>query len=164
MDARYDPVAWANFAVATAGAAAALAGLLFVAISLSLKRILEFRRLPGRAAGTLIILVALLISSVFLLAPGQSPSAVGVELLGTGLVLCSAAVLSTRHARSAGDPFQYWLFPFSLAMAPAVLLTVAGLSEWSQRAGGLLWVLAAMIVGLLVAMQNAWVLLVEIHR
>ena len=164
MDSRYDPTAWTNFAVATAGVAAALAGLLFVAISLNLKRILQFRRLPGRAAGTLVILVALLVSSVFLLAPGQSRSATGVELLGTGLVLCVAAVLSTRHARSAGDPFVYWLFPFGLALAPAVLLTVAGLSEWSQRAGGLLWLLAAMVAGLLVAMQNAWVLLVEIHR
>ena len=54
------------------GAAAALTGLLFVAISINLTRILNFPRLPGRAASTLGILVAVMLTGCFGLAPDQS--------------------------------------------------------------------------------------------
>ena len=41
--------AWEGFAVALAGAAAVLSGLLFVAVSLNMAQILRIRTLPGRA-------------------------------------------------------------------------------------------------------------------
>ena len=40
---------WTDFFVAEVGAAAALAGLLVVAISINLKQIMSFPLLPGRA-------------------------------------------------------------------------------------------------------------------
>jgi hypothetical protein len=46
---------WTNFGLAAAGTAATLAGLLFVAISVNPKRILEFASLPARAGQTLIL-------------------------------------------------------------------------------------------------------------
>ena len=70
---------WADFAVASAGAAAALTGLLFVAVSINLTRILEFPHLPGRAAGTLGMLLTVLLVAVVLLAPGQPRQATGIE-------------------------------------------------------------------------------------
>jgi hypothetical protein len=45
----YDPSEWTDLFVATAGASAALAGLVFVAVSINLERILSFRGLPERA-------------------------------------------------------------------------------------------------------------------
>jgi hypothetical protein len=45
---------WANFALAITAAAATLAGLPFVAMSINLKRILEFANLPARAAQALV--------------------------------------------------------------------------------------------------------------
>jgi hypothetical protein len=45
---------WSGFGEAVATAAAALAGLLFIAVSINLKRILEFPSLPTRAGQTLI--------------------------------------------------------------------------------------------------------------
>ncbi len=53
----YEPAEWADFGVAVAGAAAALAGLLFVAVSLNLRDILALPQLPARAALTLGLLV-----------------------------------------------------------------------------------------------------------
>jgi len=76
----YQLADWANLAVASAGAAAALTGLLFVAVSINLKRILEFPQLPDRAAGTLGLLLTILLVAVVLLAPGQPRQATGVEI------------------------------------------------------------------------------------
>lgn len=49
MTTAYALADWTNFGLATAGTAATLAGLLFVAVSINLKRILEFPNLPARA-------------------------------------------------------------------------------------------------------------------
>jgi hypothetical protein len=73
VDAGLDPAAWSDFAVAVAGAAAALSGLLFVAVSINLSRILAFSNLPARAAQTLIMLVTPLVVSLLVLIPAQRP-------------------------------------------------------------------------------------------
>ena len=50
----YDPDVWQSFFVAVISAAAALTGLLFVAVSINLDKILKGRSyLPARAAETL---------------------------------------------------------------------------------------------------------------
>ena len=72
--------------LAAAGASAALTGLLLVAISINLDRILQGRGLPGRAGEAMVLLVAVLVVSMLGLVPGQSPTMLGTELLGTGLV------------------------------------------------------------------------------
>jgi hypothetical protein len=48
----YDAEQWHDFATSLTGAAGALPGLAFVAISLKLDAILRYKCLPGRAIGT----------------------------------------------------------------------------------------------------------------
>jgi hypothetical protein len=60
----YDPSEWSDLFVATAGASAALAGLVFVAVSINIQRILAFPGLPERSLETLLVLVSVLLISV----------------------------------------------------------------------------------------------------
>src|SRR5271154_5057176 len=101
---------WHDFFVGEAGASAALAGLLFVAISINLARILEYRHLPSRAVETLLALLSVLIVATFALVPGQSFVVYGAEIGGTGLMVWaiqSAALLRTwknAHPQSRRIP------------------------------------------------------------
>ncbi len=81
----YDVEAWSDLFVARAGAAAALTGLVFVAVSINIERILALPGVPERALQTLLVLLSVVIVSVFGLAPGQSDTAFGVELSASGL-------------------------------------------------------------------------------
>jgi hypothetical protein len=67
----YAAPAWASFATAVATAAATLTGLLFVAVSINLQRILQYPNLPGRAAQTLVMFSLPLVFSILMLVPGQ---------------------------------------------------------------------------------------------
>jgi drug/metabolite transporter (DMT)-like permease len=71
----YEAQGWSDFGVAVAGAGAALAGLLFVALPINMNRILAGYRLTARAGSTLIMLSAPLV----LLIPDQNDIALGWE-------------------------------------------------------------------------------------
>ena len=66
MDA-YDATAWTDLYVAAAGASAALAGLVFVAVSINIERILALPGVPNRALQTLLQLILLLRQRLVLL-------------------------------------------------------------------------------------------------
>ena len=66
----YTTEGWGELFLA-AGASAALAGLLFVAVSINLDRIIALRSPPGAALGSIVLLVAVLMVSTFALVPGQ---------------------------------------------------------------------------------------------
>jgi hypothetical protein len=163
--AAYSPEMWSDFFVATAGAAAALTGLLFVAVSINLERILSFRGLPSRALATLVLLLEVTVASIFGLAPGQSTTAVGVEMLAVGAL---AALVVLSQIRASYDPehqtrgqLRGHLALGALGVIPFV---IAGLSLLAETGGGYYWVLAGIVGAIAAGVANAWVLLVEILR
>ena len=99
---------WTDFFVAEVGAAAALAGLLVVAMSINLKEIMAMPTLPPRAGQTLIIISSSLVLASLALFPDQAPMAFGVEALATGVVVALTGALQVRALfarRQAGcDP------------------------------------------------------------
>jgi hypothetical protein len=68
----YSSAEWESLFLAEAGASAALAGLLFVALSINLERILKGAGLPGRAGEAIVLLLTALVLSTWVLVPGQS--------------------------------------------------------------------------------------------
>jgi hypothetical protein len=161
----YDPSEWSDFFVATAGASAALAGLVFVAVSINIERILKFAGLPERALEAVLLLLGVLLVSVVGLVPGQSETALGTELLGIGLVLAAAIVRRPiSYSGEEEEPRGYRLGRWSVRVAGIIPFLVAGISILAGSGGGLYWIVAGIVFAIAGAVVNAWVLLVEILR
>lgn len=156
---------WSDFFVAAAGASAALTGLVFVAVSINIDRILRLPGVPERALGTLLLLLDVVVASLLALAPGQSATAIGVELLAQGLLFTvTVLVLTLRSLTDPGVPrgARAWRIAFpALGTVPFV---IGAASLVAGVGGGLYWVLAGTVFALVGAVVNAWVLLVEILR
>jgi len=161
----YDPSEWSDLFVATAGASAALAGLVFVAVSINIKRILEFPGLPERALETILLLMVVLLVSIVGLVPGQSNVALGVELLVVGLAIGGTIFRLPTVRSDVEDEPRIWLWSrWGVRLTAVVPLMVAGASLLGESGGGLYWLAAGIAFAVAGAIANAWVLLVEILR
>lgn len=159
--------AWSDYAVGLAGAAAALTGLLFVAVSINVERIVSLPTLARFAATTLTLFALILVGALLILIPGQSPTALGVELIvlgvGAGIPLVGSQL--RRPRRSEQTSRLDWV---ATRLAPAALVpaltALAGVAVLSAIPGGLFWFAGAAVVALVAGLIGAWVLLVEVLR
>jgi hypothetical protein len=165
MDA-FDAAAWESYAVAMLGAAAVLVGLIFVGLSINLQRLLHVPWLFRRAGSALVELAAVLVASVFLLVPSQTTVVLGVELVLLGVV--SAILIASLMLRRRDEVQAAHLPENDLAAAMGILAValyaVAGITVVAGTAGGLYWLVPAMLLCLGRALLDSWVLLVEINR
>ena len=150
---------WHDFFLAQAGAAGVLTGLVFVGVSINLPKIVSDpgSGLPGRAAEALILLVAVLTASVLLLVPEQGQVIVGAEVLVVGLVTWGWGTMRA-------DLRQTFVLHVALGQIATLPMVVAGIAVLAGGLGGLYWLVAGMVFSIIVALFDAWVLLVEIHR
>jgi modulator of FtsH protease len=158
---------WENFFIAEVGASAALAGLIFVGVSINLNRILSLPRLPNRALLALILLLTILIVSSLLLVPGQSLILIGIELLFIGLVTwILATVLDIRTLQKTEARYRRSFASTSLILTQLAALphVIAGAILLISGANGLYWLVPAVIFSFIKAIVDAWILLVEINR
>jgi hypothetical protein len=163
MDAGYEPAMWTTMYGAVAGSAAALAGLLFVALTVNLPRILPEASYVARARRALGGLVTLLVLAILILIPGQPRAALGIELL------CLAGTVGTISGRLEGRTIRrlpparrmHWavgMLPVNLSVAA---IAVTGGSLIAGGGGGLYWLPATVLVLFLGSALDAWILVVE---
>lgn len=158
---------WDNFFLGQVGASAALGGLLFVAISLNLGQIGSTQDLADRALLALSLLLAILVVSSLMLIPDQPRLLIGIEVLAVSIAPIVLAL--SRRSRSSdrnepGVAAKRLSNKILLVSALAPYLVGGTLIVAGDLRTGLYFVAAAIVVSLIKAVLDAWVLLIEINR
>ncbi len=161
-----DPEAWTTFAAALVAASSALAGLIFVALSINVERIIALAGLTTLALEGIVVLTMILLASIVVLVPGQSAPTLALELavIGLGHVVIIGALLRLTLRVALAEFQARRILMATLNGLPGLLILVAGIGLASASLGGLYWLVPATILGLVAGIANAWVLLVEIKR
>lgn len=158
---------WENFFVAEVGAAAALSGLVFVAVSISLQAILASQYLRDRAAETLMTFMTVLAIATCGLIPGQGMRALGAEIAAfSGFVWILGARRQLRAYRDPGLEVEArrWLWAHVLAgQASGLPFLISGGLLLMGHGSGLIWVAPGALASFVSGAFNAWVLLVEVQ-
>jgi hypothetical protein len=155
---------WSNFFVGELGAAAALTGLLFVAVSINLTRILQFPHLPARAAEALLALISVLGVTTFALVPRQSSAAYGVEIGATGLVTWAIHTRYMIRSRKFDRQYVGFVSRFLGNQLPPLPFVIAGALLIAGRPAGVYWIVPGTLLSFAAGIFGAWVLLIEIQR
>lgn len=158
----YTVSTWSGFGEALAAVAGALAGLLFVAVSVKSDVLSASRSLSSRAAQTLVLFMTSVLIALMLVAP-QPPAALGWELLAVAAASGAALlILDLRAGHSADQGVARYVEKFSPNSITAVLVGVAGLTFLLRAGGGLYWLIPATVASLVGGVVNAWLFLVKV--
>jgi hypothetical protein len=157
---------WNTLLALQAGAAATLVGLVFVAVSINLDRVLAYPGLPDRAAETILQFLEVFLISTVALVPGQRELFLAIELLVIGVIFwVIPIVLQIRYLRlKTGHP-RWW---FALRSVQSQLATipfcVAGIALLMGAPGALYSLVPGFVFSFVSGVVNSWILLVEIRR
>jgi len=159
----YQPEAWHDFFLATAGAAAALTGLLFVGLSLHIRYIASNVAYRQIARGSLTGLLAVLVLGLDVLVH-QPVSWLGIQLaLVGGLYFVAVGSYElTRYSRIGWRAARSSFVRLGLGLLLALLGVVAGLSIVFQAGPGLYAAAFISIAIIVWSLWNAWVLLIGV--
>ncbi len=157
---------WQNFFLAQVGASAALTGLVFVSVSINLKKILEYSKLVNRAFQVLAVLLEILVVSSLALVPGQSLALFGAEVLIVGIaVWVIATVFEFGSVRTTPSEYRkVALYNAGFSQLAGLPYLVGGIVFLTSGDAGFYWLVAGILLSYAKAMFEAWVLLVEINR
>lgn len=164
----YNPADWHDFYVMTGGAAAALAGLLFVAMSLHAREIMANPFYSNRAIGTLMSLASQLLISGAVLIPGQPVWLLGVEVEAAALLFTAFIAIQIMNRRQDAPPvastWTHRTMEFGGGTLWIVLFNVAGVSLLLRAGGGLYLLAAVMFFMFAWNIYIAWVLITEVSE
>ena len=155
---------WAEFTVIAGGAAGALVGLLFVAVSIRADAIARSRELRSRLAQTLTIFLGILCASILVSLPNPELWMLGVELIVAALLM-GAAFISLEHRAKGGDATRSrlgaFLDHFSPNVTTAVLIGASGVVLLFGLPVGLFLLAVATLIGFVGGVVGAWLVLVR---
>ena len=158
---------WTTFFSSAASASATLAGLVFVAVSVNIQRILQYPNLPSRAGSAIGTLIVVLTSSLATLIM-QRRDFLGMEVLLFAILGWALEVWSKRQAvmnrQLVGRSAFEILMEIMFGQFQLVPFIVGGVLLIRDDETGMYWLATGAITTFIFGVFNAWVLLVEILR
>jgi len=157
---------WQTLFSVQASAAATLTGLVFVAVSINLPRILETPGLPGRAAESMLQFLQVFFVSVAILIPRQPLIVLGGEaFFVTAFSWIGQLVSQARYARMrSGHPMKWLAQRVVTTHIASIPLFTASVMLMFGNSDGLFVILGAFFFSFVAGIVGAWVLLIEILR
>ena len=156
--------AWGTFAEISGSAAAALTGLLFVAVSIRITYIARSQELRNRAAQTLSLFGTVLIISVLIAIPRQAYRTLGAELVVLAVITGTGFYILDRRAK--GDRSNQAIAPVLEAVTPtavtSLLLLAAGIVLVLGVPAGLYVLVGPVLVAFVGGVTSAWLFLTKI--
>lgn len=153
-----------DFYVTLGGGAAALLGLLFVSVSINVRRIVEHEDTKELARQTFISLVAVLLYALYALLP-QPVWQLGVELAGTSGVLVLQAAprfVGSFVRESSHISRRTQLLRFGLVLLLQLGALAVGVELIRAEVAAASWLIGIEFALLAGAARNSWEMLVEI--
>jgi hypothetical protein len=156
----YQPALWHDYFVVVGGGAAALTGLVFVAMTLHIEEITGDPVHRHRARTILTGFTAVFIRCALVLMGGQSGQAVAVELIGVLVIVEVILYNSIRQAAASAD--RGVLLRTLGSFACLVVEQVGALILFFGNAAGLYVVGVGMMSSFIFMVTGAWLLLVGV--
>lgn len=161
----YKPDLWNSFFIMVGGGAAALTGLVFVALSialsLNLRDMTEDATHKYRSVNTLAGLTAVFVSCGLVLMPGQGHRAVAVELFSVGAIGLAIFLYGFRQAFAFGSTPSKQRLVIGTGLYLAEL--IGALVLLSGSISGLYIAAVAIVVNMAFMISAAWLLVVSVY-
>jgi hypothetical protein len=156
--------AWQAFAEITGSAAAALIGLLFVAVSIRIDYIARSQELRNRAAQTLSLFGTVLFVAILIALPGQVYRVLGAELILLAVIAGAGLYLLDRRAKaqSGNQEIGRLLDAVAPNVVTSSLLGAAGIVLILGVHAGLYVLVAPVLVAFAGGVASTWLLLTKI--
>ena len=156
----YEPALWHDYFAVVGTGAAALTGLVFVAMTLHLEEVTGDPVHRHRARTILTGLTAVFIRCALVLMGGQNAQAIAVEIIGVLLVVEAILYNSIRQAARSADSGVLWRTIGSFACL--VLEQIGAVILFSGNPAGLYLVGLGMMSSFIFMVTGAWLLLVGV--
>ena len=161
-----DIQSWHEFVSVSAGIAATLSGLVFLAVSINLMQVINSPGVVTLALESLTQLLGAMIIALIALVPGQRLSILGVEVSLLTCVLWATQtkwqIVFFRHHRKG--KWRWAANRFLRTQLSCSPFFIAGLLLCNKHPDAMYWYVPGMLLSFVAGVTNAWVLLVTIVR